>query len=632
MVSFKDILIVYFNLFLSSYTTAQLAGPSCIPEGTNVVSYECSVDDPTLNGATIWQGTALNCSTRSIVLRHSEYNTTGANDTCGSLSAASVSINRTRFTSRLTFLAIHVTELDGKMLNCTLNGTALLPGSDMMLIIKVGVRPSPPEGINITGLLDSSGETRLIVSWSPPAQSVEGEVGGYVLIVSGDGGDCGCVSMNVSADTTNVTCSGINGTGQICSFEVRTISIDCGLTSDYITESIELLLPPPPTNIGVFSSYQVEGSIRCIIVKFTGVQTPNIFYIVTVGRHRSFSINSSSCNTANTCILTDIHRQPLISEDFFNITVSACNKLGCGDVEIFPTQFPANAVTHNLFQIHPENRTVLCNFLSSFTPQPNTRCLVTYGNSPHDCYRYNDYRKLSISYPGDTLTVPITENLQSGVEYCYSISLAYKQTSLSVNGVFKYLICDPSELNDAGEISTNMTGGVVNIQNGIISFSGIGVGSTAEVTCDKGSFLKGSKVRNCTYNGEWSGNIQICEIEPSVPDNRVLVSITVTAFVMIVLLCLGVFLTGIFYRKKYMSSKGSNSACALTLEKEDYNVDNQTVFELNGASNMEAVHSLGQKKDKQLVPGMSEGSIFGEVHKPFVDKKSVDLVSAHGNT
>ncbi len=137
MVSFK-ILIFYFNLFLSSYTTAQLAGPSCIPEGTNVVSYECSVDDPTLNGATIWQGTALNCSTRSIVLRHSEYNTTGANDTCGSLSAASVSINRTRFTSRLTFLAIHVTELDGKMLNCTLNGTALLPGSDMMLIIKVG--------------------------------------------------------------------------------------------------------------------------------------------------------------------------------------------------------------------------------------------------------------------------------------------------------------------------------------------------------------------------------------------------------------------------------------------------------------------------------------------------------------
>ncbi len=313
----------------------------------------------------------------------------------------------------------------------------------------------------------------------------------------------------------------------------------------------------------------------------------------------------------------------MISEDFFNITVSACNKLGCGDVEIFPTQFPANAVTHNLFQIHPENRTVLCNFLSSFTPQPNTRCLVTYGNSPHDCTRYNDYRKLSIGYPGDILTVPITENLQSGVEYCYSILLEYKQTSFSVNGVFKCLTCDPLELsNDAVEISTNMTGGVVNIENGIISFSGIDVvGSTAEVTCDKGSFLNGSKVRNCTCNGEWSGNIQICEIEPQeVVDIGLLVIITVTtfvtAFVIIVLVCLGVFLTGKFYRKNIFS-QGSNRACALTL---DHNVDNQTVFELNGASNMKVVHSLEQKKDKQLVPGMSEGEIFGEVHKPFVDK------------
>ena len=233
------------------------------------------------------------------------------------------------------------------------------------------VRPSPPEGINITSLLDSSGETRLIVGWSPPAQSVEGGVGGYVLNVSGDGGECGCVSMNVSADTTNVTCSGINGTGQICSFEVRAISIDCGLTSDFIMESIELLLPPPP-------------------------------------------------------------RTPL------------------------PT-----------------------------TPPPTTPPPTIIG--------------ISVSYVG--------------------------------------------------------------------------------------TFI-----------------------------------ITVTAVVIIVLLCLGVFLTGTFYRKKYISLKGSNSACALTLEKEDYNVDNQTVFELNGASNMEAVHSLEQKKDKQLVPGMSEGSIFGEVHKPFVDK------------
>ena len=40
--------------------------------------------------------------------------------------------------------------------------------------------------------------------------------------VTGEG--CGCVSMNVSGDTTTVTCSGWTAAGQTCSFEVRTLS------------------------------------------------------------------------------------------------------------------------------------------------------------------------------------------------------------------------------------------------------------------------------------------------------------------------------------------------------------------------------------------------------------------------
>ena len=54
-------------------------------------------------------------------------------------------------------------------------------------------------------------------------------MGGYVLGVTGEG--CGCVSMNVSADTTSVTCSGWTAAGQTCSFEVRTRSQDCGFVS-----------------------------------------------------------------------------------------------------------------------------------------------------------------------------------------------------------------------------------------------------------------------------------------------------------------------------------------------------------------------------------------------------------------
>ena len=64
-------------------------------------------------------------------------------------------------------------------------------------------------------------------------------MGGYVFGVTGEG--CGCVSMNVSGDTTSVTCSGWTASGQNCSFEVRTLSQDCGLTSDPVNEQLLLI-------------------------------------------------------------------------------------------------------------------------------------------------------------------------------------------------------------------------------------------------------------------------------------------------------------------------------------------------------------------------------------------------------
>ncbi len=48
------------------------------------------------------------------------------------------------------------------------------------------------------------------------------------------GEDCGCESMNISADTISVSCSGWTARGQTCSFEVRTVSKDCGFTSDFV--------------------------------------------------------------------------------------------------------------------------------------------------------------------------------------------------------------------------------------------------------------------------------------------------------------------------------------------------------------------------------------------------------------
>ena len=46
------------------------------------------------------------------------------------------------------------------------------------------------------------------------------------------------MNMTVSADTLSVNCSGWTANDQTCTFEVRTLTQDCGFTSD--TSSITL--------------------------------------------------------------------------------------------------------------------------------------------------------------------------------------------------------------------------------------------------------------------------------------------------------------------------------------------------------------------------------------------------------
>ena len=96
------------------------------------------------------------------------------------------------------------------------------------------VIPPPPGSLTV----NLSTEASLTVSWSPPSGPVEGGVGGYVLGVTGEG--CGCVSMNVSSDTTSVTCSEWTAVGQTCSFEIRTISQDCGFFSTSVNGELPL--------------------------------------------------------------------------------------------------------------------------------------------------------------------------------------------------------------------------------------------------------------------------------------------------------------------------------------------------------------------------------------------------------
>ena len=108
------------------------SGLGCIPEG-RTVSYQCTVTDTSAAsagdgstlpiGSTVWRGSAVTCPNRmdEISLRHSAYDTEeGAKGTCGSLSALSVNVSGTFYTSELTLTPTFM--MNGSVISCSLSG------------------------------------------------------------------------------------------------------------------------------------------------------------------------------------------------------------------------------------------------------------------------------------------------------------------------------------------------------------------------------------------------------------------------------------------------------------------------------------------------------------------------------
>ena len=105
-----------------------MTGQGCIAEG-KVVSYECTVDGGIL---TLWIGSAFtNCPGGFFGLLHTHF-TNGVNVTCNDLTAISVGVNGTKYTSRLILTAS--AKLNEKIVSCT-HGNGTVIGSDA---IKVG--------------------------------------------------------------------------------------------------------------------------------------------------------------------------------------------------------------------------------------------------------------------------------------------------------------------------------------------------------------------------------------------------------------------------------------------------------------------------------------------------------------
>ena len=97
-------------------------GLGCIPVG-RTVSYQCTVTDLTNPpiGSTVWRGSAVTCpwDTNEISLRHSAYEE-GAKGTCGNLSALSVNVSGSFYTSELTLTPTFM--INGSVITCSLSG------------------------------------------------------------------------------------------------------------------------------------------------------------------------------------------------------------------------------------------------------------------------------------------------------------------------------------------------------------------------------------------------------------------------------------------------------------------------------------------------------------------------------
>ena len=136
----RFVVISYPFILLINYTVQAVfilpeqrtTGLGCIPDGATV-NYECTVMDGAGVASTVWLGSAFNCSrspSNSISFIHNLYGS-AESGICGDLSAMSIGVDGTNYTSRLTVTAN--TGLDGTMISCTIS-TVRVEGSDTVRV------------------------------------------------------------------------------------------------------------------------------------------------------------------------------------------------------------------------------------------------------------------------------------------------------------------------------------------------------------------------------------------------------------------------------------------------------------------------------------------------------------------
>ena len=103
---------------------AEHSFPKCEKEGA--LSYECTVEDRGGNGATIWTGDLFKCRSSRILLAHSFDTPEDTATNCGKFSAEILSVNGSKYTSKLSIFGYSPLSLNGSIINCTLTEVVLI--------------------------------------------------------------------------------------------------------------------------------------------------------------------------------------------------------------------------------------------------------------------------------------------------------------------------------------------------------------------------------------------------------------------------------------------------------------------------------------------------------------------------
>ena len=102
-------------------------------------------------------------------------------------------------------------------------------------------------------------------------------------------------------------------------------------------------------------------------------------------------------------------------------------------IAVFTNIFEADVIH---LDIDTTSSSVSCNFLSSYIKTIDAVCSIAYGHPQGSCERYTDSSVTTTGRPGVNLTIALSQEVNTGEVFCYTVSLKYGVTMIKIIGSF----------------------------------------------------------------------------------------------------------------------------------------------------------------------------------------------------